>query len=85
VDRRFERDASLVLTRAALDDTLSDLCSLDPRRVPIVELRPFGGEGITAVLGCSASLVKRDCNVVVAADRQVEKESCGDPRSMAKN
>ncbi len=53
----------------ALDDALSKLTNLDPRRGRIVELRFFGGlseEETGEVLGISARTVKRDWRIAKA-------------------
>jgi RNA polymerase sigma-70 factor, ECF subfamily len=53
----------------ALDEALSKLAHLDPRRSKIVELRFFGGlseEEIGTVMGISARTVKRDWRIAKA-------------------
>jgi RNA polymerase sigma factor (TIGR02999 family) len=60
-----ERGASLV----ALDDALSALADVDPRKSRVVELRYFGGLSVTetaAVLGVSPETVHRDWRVAKA-------------------
>jgi len=60
-----ERGASLV----ALDDALTTLASVDPRKSQVVELRYFAGLGVAetaAVLGVSAETVQRDWRVAKA-------------------
>ena len=49
----------------ALDDALSELGTLDPRRSRVVEMRYFGGmslEETAAVLDLSTATVERDWN-----------------------
>jgi RNA polymerase sigma factor (TIGR02999 family) len=53
----------------ALDDALSTLATLDPRKSRVVELRFFGGldiEETAEVLGVSAETVKRDWKLAKA-------------------
>jgi len=60
-----ERGASLV----ALDDALTTLASVDPRKSQVVELRYFAGLSVAetaAVLGVSAETVQRDWRVAKA-------------------
>jgi len=60
-----ERDADLV----ALDDALTSLMSLDPRKGKTVELRFFGGfaaEEIAQALGISAVTVRRELRLAEA-------------------
>jgi len=60
-----ERGASLI----ALDDALTTLASVDPRKSQVVELRYFAGLSVAetaAVLGVSAETVQRDWRVAKA-------------------
>ena len=60
-----ERGASLV----ALDEALTALASVDPRKSQVVELRYFAGPSVTeaaAVLGVSPETVQRDWRVAKA-------------------
>jgi RNA polymerase sigma factor (TIGR02999 family) len=60
-----ERSASLV----ALDDALTTLASVDPRKSQVVELRYFAGLSVaetSAVLGVSPETVQRDWRVAKA-------------------
>jgi RNA polymerase sigma factor (TIGR02999 family) len=60
-----ERAAELV----ALDDALTSLAAVDPRKCQVVELRFFGGMGVeetAAVLGVSPITVKRDWSTAKA-------------------
>ena len=53
----------------ALDDALSALATIDPRKSQVVELRFFGGldiEETAEVLGVSAETVKRDWKLAKA-------------------
>jgi RNA polymerase sigma-70 factor, ECF subfamily len=73
--RRIELDDALNVAEEraaemiALDDALTDLAKLDPRKSRVVELRYFGGlsvEETAAVLGVSAPTVIRDWNTARA-------------------
>ena len=94
-DRMVELDTSVVLPQVrstdlvALDDALNALAKLDEQQGRIVEMRFFGGlatDEIAAVLGISASTVKRDWNVAKAwLNRQMKKGSRGKTGAVAKN
>src|SRR5262245_19859857 len=60
-----ERAAELI----ALDDALTSLAQMDPRRARVVELRVFGGltmEEAAEVLGLSPQSVRRDWKLAKA-------------------
>jgi RNA polymerase sigma factor (TIGR02999 family) len=65
LDVAEERAAEMI----ALDDALTDLAKLDPRKSRVVELRYFGGlsvEETAEVLGVSSPTVMRDWNTARA-------------------
>ena len=94
-DRKVDLDVSLVLPQVrhadviALDDALKDLSRLDEQQGRIVELRFFGGlatEEIAAVLGVSASTIKREWNVAKAwLTREMKKGDHGDTGAVAED
>jgi RNA polymerase sigma factor (sigma-70 family) len=70
---RLEEAATVVLKQAAdlvaLDDALSELAAIDPRKSQIVEMRYFGGmsvEETAEVLGVSSVTVMRDWSTAKA-------------------
>jgi RNA polymerase sigma factor (TIGR02999 family) len=94
-DRTVQLDASFVLPQirttdvVALDDALNALSQLDEQQGRIVELRFFGGlatEEIAAVLGVSASTIKRDWNVAKAwLTREMKKGNRDDTGAVGKD
>ena len=70
---RLEQAATVVQKQAAdlvaLDDALSELAAIDPRKSQIVEMRYFGGmsvEETAEVLGVSPVTVMRDWSTAKA-------------------
>lgn len=77
-----ERDASLL----ALDEALSALAAVDPRKSQVVELRYFGGlsvEETADALGLSAQTIMRDWKMVSEARTRTPHSWASRPRSMA--
>jgi len=81
----FDEAADLAAERAAdiiaLDDALTDLCAIAPRKGQIVELRYFGGLNIdetAEVLGVSSPTVQREWRAAKAWLYRAISEGIGD-------